>query len=195
MKSFIFIFVSLLLLVGCSTTRVLTPEEHLIPDYYHYVHSWDYPSPDGNGTIHCDEHGTIDFRADGTYSDTAYQTCYIRRNPDTLYDQVELLYACQGRWKVENHKFLFNEMAEDFTLNLVNPEKASPEERYYAPLIKKYNTPNTQRWFTFDIRRLDHRWFVWTYTYPDGRVDSWDMRRASQRETNTRNVTPWHTIE
>lgn len=209
MKQTLIVVAASLLLGNCATHRVLTPEEQMIPDYYRYLHSWDYPSPDGEGTIHCDEHGTIDFRPDGTYSDTAWQICYVRKTTDSVFAVVNLLYACQGHWKVENHKFLFNEMAEDFTLDLVpNPicykesaslvdsihsgEDNTPTEHYYAPLIKKHNTPDSKRWFSFDIRRLDRRWFVWTYTYPDGRVDSWDMKRTDRCEKAKRHVTPWH---
>ena len=36
------------------------------------------------------------------------------------------------------------------------------------------------RWFTFDIERLDEEWFIWTYTYPNGRKDSWEMKRVRQ---------------
>ena len=51
---------------------------------------------------------------------------------------------------------------------------------YYADLIEKKTLPNSSRWFTFDIERLDNEWFIWTYTYPNGRKDSWEMKRVQR---------------
>ena len=58
--------------------QVLTPEQEYIPGHYEYLHSWDYAAPDGNGTIHCDETGTLDFYGNGTFADTAMQRQVLR---------------------------------------------------------------------------------------------------------------------
>ena len=53
-------------------------------------------------------------------------------------------------------------------------------DEYYADLIENKTLPNSSRWFTFDIERLDEEWFIWTYTYPNGRKDSWEMKRSQR---------------
>ena len=64
----------------------------LIPGTYNYEHSWDYKAPDGNGTIHCDEEGTLRFYPDGTYKDDAIQYHSL-----TLKDSVRIK-TMKGEW-------------------------------------------------------------------------------------------------
>lgn len=171
-------------------SQIQKPEEQHIPGHYVYTHSWDYAAPDGNGTIHCDETGTLDFYPDGTYADTALQhhtlSTKIRESEGWRAETAEIetylfnfMYYCQGQWRVENGKFLFSEHAEGFDMV---PQNESPDQwtSYYADLIEKKTLPNSSRWFTFDIERLDNEWFIWTYTYPNGRKDSWEMKRTRQ---------------
>jgi len=160
---------------SCSTTRILQPEQQHIVGHYKYTHSWDYTGPDKQ-KMHCDETGTLDFYADGTYADTALQhhTLVLRVPSSRQYD---FNYRCQGSWKVEEHQFLFNELAEGFVMDPI-AEQLSDEQLAYAQKIAKQSTPNSKRWFTFKIERLDKQWFIWSYTYPDGRTDYWEMRRA-----------------
>ena len=182
------------LLMGLPITmhsQILKPEEQHIPGHYEYVHSWDYAAPDGNGTIHCDETGTLDFYADGTFADTAVQSHRMRMktpvktvlgwlSPDTAeIDRYgfNYMYYCQGQWRVEDGKFLFAEHAEGFHMDLLD-QSVNDWIIYYANLIEKKTLPNSSRWFTFDIERLDDEWFIWTYTYPNGRKDSWEMKRV-----------------
>ena len=171
-------------------SQILKPEEQHIPGHYEYTHSWDYAAPDGNGTIHCDETGTLDFYADGTFADTALQhhtlSTKVRElngwqseTAETETLLFDFMYYCQGQWRVENGKFLFSEHAEGFHMDLMN-EVVSSWIVNYASLIEKKTLPNSTRWFTFDIERLDHEWFIWTYTYPNGRKDSWEMKRVEQ---------------
>ena len=173
--------------------QVLTPEQHFIPGRYEYLHSWDYAAPDGNGTIHCDETGTLDFYPDGTFSDTALQRQVLRMSTPikTVWnseatDTVSLStfpfdfnYYCQGRWRVENGKFMFCELAEEFDMKLLN-EKTNGWIIEYADMIEQKTLPNSSRWFTFDIELLDEVWFIWTYTYLNGRKDSWEMKRTKR---------------
>ena len=178
----------LALLPTLSHCQIQKPEEQHIPSHYVYTHSWDYAAPDGNGTIHCDETGTLDFYADGTYADTALQHHYLRtkvresegwraETAESETYQFDFMYYCQGRWRVENGKFLFCELAEGFDMVLQN-DSADQWTAYYADLIENKTLPNSSRWFTFDIERLDEEWFIWTYTYPNGRKDSWEMKRS-----------------
>lgn len=194
MKHLNTILISLLAL--CYTTanaQILKPEQLHIPGHYEYVHAWDYPAPDGNGTIHCDETGTLDFYTDGTFADTAIQhhqyypatsvkVVQSDRSPDTMeltHYEFKYNYYCQGLWRVEKGKFLFSEHAEGFHMDFLN-KPASHWARYYADIIENKTRPNSSRWFTFDIKRLDEEWFIWTYTYPNGRIDSWEMKRTRQ---------------
>ena len=162
----------------------------LIPGTYNYEHSWDYKAPDGNGTIHCDEEGTLRFKADGTYVDDAVQYHELTMNDSisvkTTKGEWKTIggwtfyfgYHCEGRWRVEEGKFLFNEMSEGFSMGSmqsVNWSNWCPE---YEAKIVAHSTPNSARWFTFDIERLDDEWFIWSYTYPDGRKDTWEMKRV-----------------
>lgn len=178
----ILFFTLLAVLPTALRSQILKPEEQHIPSHYEYTHSWDYAAPDGNGTIHCDETGTLDFYADGTFADTAIQHHTLHPNtfaktatPDTT-ETIDFMYYCQGNWRVEHGKFLFSEHAEGFHMDLTN-EFVSSGTVNYANKIVKQTLPNSKRWFTFDIERLDDEWFIWTYTYPNGRKDSWEMKR------------------
>ena len=181
-------FITLLAVLPMALhSQILKPEAQHIPSHYEYTHSWDYAAPDGKGTIHCDETGTLDFYADGTYADTAIQHHTLRLNtlvktviPDTMetaFHIFDFLYYCQGNWRVENGKFLFSEHAEGFHMDLMNEFVNSWTVNYANKIVKK-TLPNSSRWFTFDIERLDNEWFIWTYTYPNGRKDSWEMMRV-----------------
>ena len=168
--------------------QVLIPEQQYIPGHYEYLHSWDYAAPDGNGTIHCDETGTLDFYADGTFADTALQhhLLYTKVRESNGWQsetaeketyRFDFMYYCQGQWHVENGKFLLCEHAEGFDMVLLNEIKDSWADSY-ADMIENKTLPNSKRWFTLDIERLDNEWFIWTYTYPNGRKDSWEMKRV-----------------
>ena len=186
------VFLTLLLgLPIAMYSQIQKPEEQYIPGHYEYLHSWDYTAPDGNGIIHCDETGTLDFYADGTYADTAFQRQVLRmktpiktiwnsKSTDTVTLSTfpfDFKYYCQGRWRVEDGKFMFCELAEGFDMQLTN-EKVNEWVTEYADKIEKKTLPNSSRWFTFEIELLDATWFIWTYTYPNGRKDSWEMKRV-----------------
>ncbi len=168
----------------------------LIPGTYNYEHSWDYKAPDGNGTIHCDERGTMRFSADGTYKDVALQEHYLEMDfpvviplmtgkLDTIDHWTwQLMYKCPGRWRVENGKFLFNELAEGFSLVSISSLIWSNWCLEYEAKIRAHFTPKSDRWFTFDIERLDSEWFIWSYTYPDDRRDIWEMHRVKPDEAD-----------
>ena len=187
--------IAFLLAALCTTAyaQILTPEQQHIPGRYEYVHSWDYRAPDGNGTIHCDETGVLYFYPDGTYADTAFQHHTLKMDrpirtvmgwlsPDTMTISTynfDFYYICPGLWRVENGKFLFSEHSEGFSMHLLN-QSVNPWIDDYASKIYAHTLPNSSRWFTFDIERLDEEWFIWTYTYPNGRKDSWEMKRTRQ---------------
>ena len=187
--------IAILLAALCTTAyaQILTPEQQHIPGRYEYVHSWDYRAPDGNGTIHCDETGVLYFYADGTFADTALQHHTLKMDrpihtvmgwlsPDTMTLSTYVFdfhYICPGLWRTENGKFLFSEHSEGFSMDLTN-ESVNQWIVDYADKIYTHTLPNSSRWFTFDIERLDEEWFIWTYTYPNGRKDSWEMKRTRQ---------------
>lgn len=176
----------------CMAQQVLTPEAQYIPSKYIYEHSWNYAAPDGNGTIHCDETGTLLFYADGTYVDEAVQY-HVLTMKDTITvpwgsegNETRRIvswsflfgYHCEGRWRVENGKFLFNEMSEGFSMLPMDNDIATNWSMEYGNKIVQHSTPHSDRWFTFDIERLDEEWFIWSYTYPNGRKDTWEMQRV-----------------
>lgn len=172
-------------------SQILTPEEQHIPGRYEYTHSWDYSAPDSNGTIHCDEYGFLYFYSDGTCTDTAFQHHTLKMDTpirtvlgwisqDTMTLDTYTFsfhFICPGAWKVENGKFLFCEKAEGFSMYQLD-KSINEWVMDYADKIRKQSTPNSSRWITFDIERLDNEWFIWTYTYPNGRKDSWEMKRV-----------------
>lgn len=186
-------FTILLAIFSAIQGQVTVPEQQHIPGRYEYTHSWDYAAPDSNGTIHCDETGVLWFYGNGTFADTAFQTHTLhlkepvrevldRPSPDTIAIdtyQFHFHYICPGSWRVDNGKFLFSEHAEGFDMVLLN-ESTSKWVVGYSNAIEKHSLPNSSRWFTFDIERLDEEWFIWTYTYPDGHKDSWEMKRSSK---------------
>ena len=193
---FLILMSTVCLLSSCRSNRNFSRAEKKIPGIYRYDHSWDYKDPDGNGTIHCDEHGSLVFNADGTYVDNAIQYHSL-----TMKDSIRVpngfdgdsitiggagfqyIYHCQGRWKVENGKFLFNEMSEDFSMGSIENIIWSSWWLEYSAKIVKHSWPNSERWFTFDFERLDNEWFIWSYTYPNGRKDTWDMERVKPGES------------
>lgn len=165
-----------------------------IPGTYNYEHSWDYKAPDGNGTIHCDEKGTLRFKADGTYKDDAIQYHTLAMNDSIRIKTMkgewttisgwrfDFGYHCKGRWRTEEGKFLFNELAEGFSMGSLASFIWSNWFIEYSSKIVEHSTPNSDRWFTFDIERLDNEWFIWSYTYPNGRKDTWEMHRVKPNE-------------
>lgn len=182
---------------ACGVHREFANAEKKIPGTYNYVHSWNYKAPDGNGTIHCDELGTLRFYADGTYVDDAVQYHTLTMNDSILVpvgfggdsttiagSGFKYLYHCEGHWRVENGHFLFNELAEGFSMTNVDNCRWSIWSDEYAALIAAHTTPNSNLWFTFDFERLDKEWFIWSYTYPNGRKDTWDMQRVNPNEAN-----------
>lgn len=172
---------AVVLLASCRSIRFSQLSTHdKIVDHYEYVHSWDYASPDGLGKMHCDETGTLDFKADGTYVDEAMQEHY-HILPDSTRQHYQMSYYCEGDWKVEGDKFLFNEHSENFKMGLT--DDLFVQERFeFAERIAMQNTPNSSRWFTFDIERLDRSWFIWSYTDKHGTKTTWDMQRKEVRK-------------
>ena len=184
-------FILMLITAACCC---VAQNADLIPGTYNYEHSWDYKAPDGNGTIHCDEQGTLRFYADGTYTDEAVQHHNLKMKDSirvkNMNDEWKTIggwtfnfsYHCEGRWRVENGKFLFNEMSEGFSMGSLESVMMSNWFLEYGAKIVEHSTPNSDRWFTFDIERLDSEWFIWSYTYPNGRKDTWDMQRVKPNE-------------
>lgn len=170
-------FTFCLLFSSCATHKICTPEQKHIVGHYEYVHSWDYTAPDKQ-KMHCDETGTLDFYDNGTFADTALQHHkLVLRDPSSrMYD---FNYRCLGNWKVENHQFMFNELSEGFVMEYID-SVSNHDQAVFAQSIAKQSTPNSMRWFTFQIERLDRKWFIWSYTYPDGRKGTWEMRRKKQ---------------
>lgn len=182
------------LMLSAVTYCCVAQNADLIPGTYNYEHSWDYKAPDGNGTIHCDEKGTLRFKADGTYKDDAIQYHTLAMNDSirimTMKGEWTTIsgwrfdfgYHCKGRWRTEEGKFLFNELAEGFSMGSLASVIWSNWFIEYSSKIVEHSTPNSDRWFTFDIERLDNEWFIWSYTYPNGRKDTWEMHRVKPNE-------------
>lgn len=164
-----------LALMSCAGNKGVAKIEKKIVGHYEYVHSWDYVGPDG-GKMHCDESGTLDFYRDGSFSDTATQH-HVRYIDEQMRDLYDFKYYCQGRWKVEGGKFVFKELAEGF--DMVPMEVWPKKKASYALQLKQQSIPNSDRWIVFDIERLDKEWFIWSYTYPNGRKDTLDMHRVN----------------
>lgn len=182
------------LMLSAVTYCCVAQNADLIPGTYNYEHSWDYKAPDGNGTIHCDEKGTLRFKADGTYKDDAIQYHTLAMNDSIRIKTMkgewttisgwrfDFGYHCKGRWRTEEGKFLFNELAEGFSMGSLASVIWSNWFIEYSSKIVEHSTPNSNRWFTFDIERLDNEWFIWSYTYPNGRKDTWEMHRVKPNE-------------
>lgn len=173
-----------LTLFGCSTSRVLTPLEKHIAGYYEYDHAWDY-SIKNLGQLRCEETGWLLFNPNGTFADLAVQNHYL-----TLPDSSKVLfvytYICHGRWKVQDGKFLFTEHSKGFVLDEQEVRTLTPgsfrssDLSSWSQQIVRNATPK-DRWYTFDIERLDKRWFIWSYTYPTGDKTLWHMHRTTKR--------------
>lgn len=164
----------LLLLSGCSLPRVLQPAQDHIPGHYRYDHSWDYNVK--GLKCHCDETGTLEFRADGTTEDHAVQTHTVISNGDTA--RYTFRFICHGGWKVTDGKFVFAEYPEGFVLDLTGSQPQASAQDTLPALIRAANTPQTVRWIQYDITKLTRHAFTWSYTYPDGHTDYWEMIRA-----------------
>lgn len=166
---------------GCSVTRVVPWQSKVIPGLYEYTHSWTYPSPEGNFTITCYEEGTLEFRSSGWFEDHAvqYHTANTPDQPMWTYD-----YESQGRWKVENDHFLFRDDPYYFVMDLmgvnINDYRGNLDwASRMSDRIVRHSTPSN-RWVVFDIVTLNDHEFTWSYTYPDGHTDFWEMHRVAR---------------
>lgn len=175
-KCLLLLIAAALMLGGCS--RILTPETLHIPGRYDYNLSWDCPAPDGVGTMHVDEEGVLWFYPDSTFADTALQHHYLCL-PDSTVWAFDFDYRCGGNWKVEEDRFLFCEHSQGFRMDL-RDSFATPDRAYFAGKIFNYYCPRNQ-WVTYEIERLDRRWFVWSMKYSDGSVMYWRMHRSRKR--------------
>lgn len=180
-QHFILLFSILVLMSGCGVSRVVPWQVNVIPGNYEYTHSWTYPSPEGGYTITCYEEGTIDFSRSGSYVDHAvqYHTANIPSSPSWTFD-----YECHGRWDVENDHFLFKEYSFDFVMELMGVNIDYPYSLDWAAVMAdrlvRNSTPKSSKYITFDIVVLNDHEFTWSYTYPDGHTDYWEMHRISR---------------
>lgn len=169
---------------GCSTSRVLMPLEKHIAGYYEYDHAWNY-SIANLGQLRCEETGWLMFNPNGTFADLAVQNHYL-----TLPDSSKVLfvytYVCHGSWKVRDGKFLFNEHSQGFVLDqqeirpLTLCKLGTTQLQDWSRQIVNNATPKDY-WYTFDIERLDKKWFIWSYTYPKtGEKTLWHMHRTTK---------------
>ena len=170
------------MLSGCASTSYVTPwQMKVIPGHYEYTHSWTYPSPEGGYTITCYEEGTINFDYAGYYIDRAiqYHTANTPEQTCWTFD-----YECQGRWDVVNDHFLFNEQEQYFIMELMGVNIGYNGDLEWASRmadrIVQKSRPKSTQMITFDIVRLDDQVFTWSYTYPDGHTDYWEMHRVAQ---------------
>lgn len=187
MKKWIELFLLLALtqaFLGCSSSRVMKPIEQHIAGYYEYDHAWNY-SIRNLGQLRCEETGWLMFNPNGTFADLAVQNHYL-----TLPDSSRILfvytYVCHGHWKVQDGKFLFTEHSRNFVLDeqevrtLTRGSFRSAQLQDWSQQIVKNATPK-DRWYTFDIERLDRKWFIWSYTHPStGEKTLWHMHRTSK---------------
>lgn len=175
---FMAIVFGLLAMSGCSVTRVIPWQKSVIPGRYEYVHSWTYPSPEGGYTITCSESGTIDFKSYGRFVDKAvqYHVANIPGEPCWTFD-----YECYGSWDVRNDHFMFCEYPQNFVMDLmgvnIDYDRSLDWAAGMANRLVVNSTPSA-RWISFDIVRLNEREFTWSYTYPDGHTDYWEMHRV-----------------
>lgn len=178
----------LLIFSSCRIHKVLTPQEKHIQGYYEYDHAWDYSITE-LGSLRCEETGWLMFNPNGTFADLAVQNHYL-----TLEDSSQLLfvytYVCHGQWRVnEDGKFLFIEHSQGFVLkeqsvcvlkegtNSINDVKLKEMSRKIVS-----NATPLDYWYTFDIERLDNKWFIWSYTSPKtGDKTYWHMHRTSKK--------------
>lgn len=168
------------MLCGCASMRSVPWQKKAIPGLYEYTHSWTYPSPEGGYTITCYEEGTIDFDRAGYYQDRAiqYHTANTPEQTCWTYD-----YECQGRWDVANGLFLFNELAQHFNMELMGVNIGLGGDLEWAgrmaDRIVQRQRPKSAQMIAFDIVVLNDSEFTWSYTYPDGHTDYWEMHRIN----------------
>lgn len=176
------VFIMVLSITSCRTEHgvsTLPPwQKKYIPGFYEYTHSWTYPSPEGNFTITCYEEGSIEFYRNGHYVDNAVQYHTANTPHATCWTYN---YECHGGWDVVDSKFRFNERSQGFLMDLmgvsVDPSlDLEVVDRLSRKLVQR-STPNSNRWWDFDIRVLTSDEFTWSYTYPDGHIDYWEMHR------------------
>lgn len=172
--------VSLVLMNSCSLSRIIPWQMNVIPGHYEYTHSWTYPSPEGGYTITCYEEGTIDFERYGRYTDRAVQY-HTANTPDQTCWTFD--YLCTGRWDVQDDQFLMSQSALDFEMELmgVNIDYYHGDLEWavgMADLLRQNSTPRSSRYITYQIAVLDDHHFTWSYTYPNGHTDYWEMHRV-----------------
>lgn len=172
---------TLALFCSCSISRTVPWQKKIIPGRYHYTHSWTYPSPEGGYTITCDEEGIIEFDYFGSYTDRAIQY-HTANTPDRTCWTFD--YECHGRWDVVNDQFLFNELPSQFYMELMGVQLGLHQSldwaSAFANKIVSRARPKSTQMITFDIVILNKEAFTWSYTYPDGHTDYWEMLRIDR---------------
>lgn len=166
---------------GCGSMTEMPWQSKIIPGLYQYTHSWTYPSPEGGYSITCYEEGTMEFDRWGEYSDHAVQY-HTANTPDQTCWTFD--YKSYGRWRVENDRFLFYQRSSDLAMELMGVKLDWNGNLEWAETMARrlvaHATPSTSRWITFDIVTLNAQDFTWSYTYPDGHTDYWEMHRIER---------------
>lgn len=182
MKKILFALITWIVMAvvcSCSVTYQVPWQAKVIPGHYQYVHSWTYPSPEGGYMITCSEEGTLDFEPNGRFIDRAvqYHTAHMAGEPCWTFD-----YECHGLWRVQDGHFLFCEFQQDFVMELMGVNIDYTYDLEWAARLAnrmvQNSMPKSSRWITFDIVTLNEHEFTWSYTYPDGHTDYWEMHRV-----------------
>lgn len=178
---FLTLAISLATFSSCGISSSMPWQKKIIPGLYQYTHSWTYPAPDGHYTITCYEEGTIDFGFFGDYTDraTQYHTANTPEQTCWTFD-----YECGGRWDIVNDHFLFSEQPNQFAMELMGVQLGNYQDLDWASLIAekiiRNARPKSSQMTTFDIVVLNDHQFTWSYTYPDGHTDYWEMHRIER---------------
>ena len=167
MKKLFLILFAACLLASCSQPKV--------DGHYTYQHGWNYDIAEGHIDVH--ETGTIDFYPDGSALDSANQVYRVTLNEGGTVTWV-FNYISPSRWRVDGEDFYFSGDEGSFRMELLEAKGDScGEERELAESIVKKVRGSIGRETKFHLANLTSKELIWSYTYKDGHIDTWEFYR------------------
>lgn len=147
---------------------------------YVYSHAWCYAV--GEDSLFCSEVGTMDFEADGSALDHAFQT-YLLKRKDGGKVVWTFDYYSPSFWRRQGDDFFFKGDSVSFSMQLMSNIMESDANvdvdwyHGYAEEIIKGVSRSIANETKFHIAELSACRFVWSYTYRDGHTDYWEFLR------------------
>ena len=173
-NSLILLLIATVCAVSCKNTQKSEPQ---VEGHYTYQHGWNYDIDEGNIDVH--ETGTMDFYKDSTALDSARQVYEVTLKAGGKATWV-FNYVSPSLWHVDGEDFYFAGVDETFRMELVENTCDGCDEEKSKELAQKTVegvSGGIAREIKFHLASLTEKELVWSYTYSDGHIDTWEFYR------------------